>query len=68
MPVMNGPEMNERLKKLRPGIKTLFISGYTDKDIIEGGRLKEETNLLHKPFSISTLNKKLVEILGKPEI
>ncbi|MDB5080639.1 MAG: hypothetical protein JWP00_2563, partial [Chloroflexi bacterium] len=28
----------------------------------------EETNLLHKPFSISTLNKKLVEILGKPEI
>ncbi len=51
MPGMNGTELAERLGALRPGLKRLFMSGYTS-DVVEGRGLRAgEVRLLQKPFS-----------------
>ncbi len=55
MPEMNGRQLQEQVKTLRPDIHTLFMSGYTADVIEEHGGTGEEQHLLHKPFTISEL-------------
>ncbi len=55
MPGMNGPEMAEKLLKMEPGLKVLFMSGYTEDVIVDKGILKEGINLLHKPFTLKSV-------------
>ena len=55
MPDLNGKELADALVAARPGLGTLFISGYAS-DLLEGAGVAEESiDLLHKPFSRSTL-------------
>ena len=63
MPVMNGRELHERVASLRPGIKTLYMSGYTDGVIDDTGILPEGVNFLQKPFTPDALSSKVAEIL-----
>ena len=51
MPGMNGRVLAEQLSIRQPGLKVLFMSGYTDSFIAGHGVLQEGTNLLHKPFT-----------------
>ena len=51
MPQMGGRELAERLKILRPDIKLLFTSGYTDNAIVHHGVLEEGINYIQKPFT-----------------
>jgi CheY-like chemotaxis protein len=50
MPVMNGKELAEQVAVLRPGIKTLFMSGYTADVIARHGALEQDVPFIEKPF------------------
>ena len=63
MPGMNGRVLGERLAPSQPGMKVLYMSGYTDSFIAGHGVLEPGTQLLHKPFSQETLTRKVREIL-----
>ncbi len=66
MPVMSGPQVAGRLKAARPGLRVLFMSGYTDDTILEYGPLKHGTDLLKKPFTPDTLARTVRALLSAP--
>ncbi|MBN2429624.1 MAG: response regulator, partial [Deltaproteobacteria bacterium] len=63
MPEMNGRELADRIQKIRPGMKHLFMSGYTADIIVQQGGLDEGINFIQKPFLMEGLSKKIREIL-----
>ena len=68
MPIMGGKEIADRLTAMRPDLKVLFTSGYTDDTIARQGILKPGTEFTHKPFSPLELAKKVREVLDGPHI
>jgi CheY-like chemotaxis protein len=67
MPQMGGKELANRLKLLRPDVKVLYTSGYTDDAIVHHGVLEPGTHFLQKPFSPKTLSHKVREVLDREE-
>ncbi len=63
MPKMNGKELCERVMKLRPGIKTLYMSGYTDDIIEQQGVIRSGHFFLQKPFTVTDLLDKVKSVL-----
>jgi PAS domain S-box-containing protein len=63
MPGMNGRILAEQLLPRQPGMKVLYMSGYTDTFIAGHGVLEPGTNLLHKPFSEEVLIRKIRDVL-----
>ncbi len=66
MPRLGGPELARRLQLLRPDMKVLFMSGYTDGDISSYGGLGSEAPLLQKPFQPMALSRRVREVLETP--
>ncbi len=64
MPHMSGAELRERLRASRPGLRVLYISGYTDNAIAHHGVLEPGTNLLPKPFSMEGLIHTIRKVLS----
>jgi two-component system, cell cycle sensor histidine kinase and response regulator CckA len=64
MPGISGKELAERVGQIRPGIKILYMSGYTDQAVVHHGILENDAVLLQKPFTLTTLASKLREILA----
>ncbi len=65
MPVMSGNELAGRIKAIRPDIKVLFCSGYTDDAIVHLGVLDHTIAFLQKPFAPSSLARKVREVLDE---
>jgi len=65
MPGMNGRQLYEHSMAIRPGLKTLFMSGYTKDFIGHSGILDEATQFISKPFTEKALSRKIREILDK---
>jgi PAS domain S-box-containing protein len=63
MPGMTGRELANRLSQSRPGIRVLYMSGYTENAIGHNGMLDAGVMLLQKPFSLPTLRAKVREVL-----
>jgi PAS domain S-box-containing protein len=63
LPQMSGRELAQSLETLCPGIKVLFMSGYTDDAIVRHGLLDHEIAFLQKPFTPDTLTRKVREVL-----
>ena len=63
MPLVNGRELSERLSVERPGLRVLFMSGYTDDDIVRRGLLRPGSPFLQKPFMPGDLSRKVREVL-----
>jgi two-component system, cell cycle sensor histidine kinase and response regulator CckA len=63
MPGMNGRVLAEQLLPRQPGMKVLFMSGYTDSFIAGHGVLDQGIHLLHKPFTEDVLIRKTREVL-----
>lgn len=64
MPGISGRELAGRVKTIRPEIKVLFMSGYTDQAVVHHGILDTDAALLQKPFTMAALAAKLREILS----
>ena len=63
MPGMNGKELRDRIAAIRPGIKALFMSGYTANVIVQHGVLDEGVHFIQKPFSMNELAQKIRKAL-----
>jgi CheY-like chemotaxis protein len=64
MPGMDGSKLAERMGDSYPGIKVLYMSGYTDDAIVHHGVLDSGITLLQKPFTRESLTHKVREVLG----
>ena len=65
MPIKNGRGAYEKIKKLNPDIKTIFMSGYTDDIIAKNGMLEEGFDFISKPINPETLMIKIREVLNR---
>jgi CheY-like chemotaxis protein len=65
MPEMNGRELYARLAPLRPDLKVLYMSGYTDNVILHHGVLEAGIDFIQKPFSVQGLASKIRMLLDK---
>ena len=63
MPNVGGRELGERLAELRPGLPVLFISGYTDDDVVRRGLLSPGSPFLQKPFEPDALARKVRQVI-----
>jgi PAS domain S-box-containing protein len=63
MPGMTGKDLADRVQTLRPGVKVLYMSGYTDDAILHSGILEAKVSFLSKPFSPEVLASKVRAVL-----
>ena len=68
MPHLNGVELYERVARLRPEMRVLYMSGYTETGIAREGILKPGATFLEKPFSPDSLLRKVREILDEVRV
>jgi CheY-like chemotaxis protein len=61
MPGGTGLELYHRLAAKQPGMKAVFISGYTDPAVVDGVRLMPNTTFLQKPFTAEALLRSVAE-------
>jgi signal transduction histidine kinase/ActR/RegA family two-component response regulator len=68
MPGMNGRELQARIQKSNPGLKCLFMSGYTANVISHHGVLDEGVHFIQKPFSFKEISKKINATLNRKTV
>ncbi len=62
---MSGRELAGHLASVKPGMKVLYMSGYTDDAIVRHGVLEEGVDFIQKPFSLVKLAQKVREVLDR---
>jgi two-component system cell cycle sensor histidine kinase/response regulator CckA len=67
MPGMSGTDLALELGRLRPGIKTIFMSGYIDDAVVRRSITQSNATFLQKPFSLHSLAQKISEVMLKPD-
>jgi PAS domain S-box-containing protein len=63
MPGMNGRELAQRISEIRPNVKVLYMSGYTENVVGHNGTLEAGVRLLQKPFNLRDLKSVVREVL-----
>jgi DNA-binding response OmpR family regulator len=66
MPGMTGRELADQLTAERPGLRVLYMSGYTDDTVVRHGVLEQGMPYLQKPFAPRALATKVREVLDRP--
>jgi two-component system, cell cycle sensor histidine kinase and response regulator CckA len=64
MPQMSGRQLAERVTAIRPAMRVLYMSGYSDNMMVSQGILGSGAAFIQKPFQISALMQKIAEVLG----
>jgi CheY-like chemotaxis protein len=67
MPGMSGRELAEHLTVQRPGLKVMYVSGYTDDTVLREGLLEQGASFLQKPFTQSALTRKIRAVMDGSE-
>ena len=64
MPGEGGKVLARELAAARPGLRILYMSGYTDRSVVTHGHIEPDRPFLQKPFSAAALRKKVREALS----
>jgi two-component system cell cycle sensor histidine kinase/response regulator CckA len=64
MPDLKGTELRDRLVAIRPGLRVLFVSGYSSDIVVRPGVLNPDVRFLQKPFTLRDLASRIDELLG----
>jgi signal transduction histidine kinase len=64
MPKMSGPQLAEKVVAMRPDIRALFMSGYTDDAIVNHGVLESGVDFLQKPLTPDAVARRIREVLS----
>jgi signal transduction histidine kinase/CheY-like chemotaxis protein len=67
MPEMNGRQLADKAIAMRPGLRVMFATGYTQNAIVHNGILDPGTDLLVKPFSLEQVSGKIAQALARDE-
>ena len=67
MPQMNGRALARRLREAQPGLRALFMSGYTDQILADRGELGPDDAFMRKPFRMDELVSKVRAVLSRSE-
>jgi len=67
LPKANGREVAIRVARQRPEVKVLYTSGYTDSTVVRQGIMERGAAFLQKPFPLTTLARKVREVLDAPQ-
>jgi DNA-binding response OmpR family regulator len=62
---MSGRELSKRILAFKPGVKVLFMSGYTANELNPHGVLADDIRFIQKPFTVIELLKKIREVLDR---
>jgi len=65
LPGVGGRELTQKLVAIRPGIKVLFMSGYTDDAVVRQGVLDKGVQFIQKPFTLVALARKVREVMDE---
>ena len=68
MPDMSGTALVRSLLQLHPGVRTLYMTGYTEEALLQHGAGGEECSVLHKPFTRQQLLQAVHDRLTRPEL
>jgi len=61
---LNGRQVADAARRLRPGLKVLFITGYAEAAVVGHGHLDAGMHVLTKPFTLDTLAARVKELVG----
>ncbi len=64
IPEMNGDEALEKILKINPDAKVIFMSGYSKSTIVERYNLDESINFVQKPFEIKKVLSLISQVIG----
>ncbi len=62
---MNGRQVADAARALRPGLKVLFITGYAETAVLSHGHLEPGMHVLTKPFAMEALATRVKELIGR---
>jgi CheY-like chemotaxis protein len=65
---LNGRQLADEVVRLRPSVKVLYTSGYTENAIVHHGRLDQGVALLNKPYRKADLARKIRDVLGSAPV
>ncbi|MCH8063808.1 MAG: response regulator [Chloroflexi bacterium] len=63
MPGMGGKNLAERIMELRPGIRTIYVSGYGEESLVSQGLLEPGSLFVQKPINLATLTSAIIDVM-----
>jgi two-component system cell cycle sensor histidine kinase/response regulator CckA len=65
MPGMSGPDLARQVREMRPGLVAIFMTGYSENEILRAAAHGRLENHIQKPFTIDALLSRVADALGK---